>query len=470
MKPISTALSDCRTILFALAAASVTGCAVMPRTKSIGQITPNDKPGIVYSLPRTLATVDVPIKQVARRPGDLLPAQPEWLPFAEYLRKELEIVPQEIILEKFDAYSVDADSSTIGSSAIPDKDATFYVQTEAGGLEELKLDLTFSSRGILTKAEMTSTNQTLPLLGKIGESALSLAGLLAINPATATTTTFKPSDPVVAVVKDIVEIRKLRDATLTKPALDVGVIQLLLESLKTRETKLLARLIGTEETKLWTLHAEVDPASTATSPLIETIVKVHDGAGLEIINAKNKELSSFPSATGPSATAPSRFKKGPPSAAPVIENPTPSTTVLTFELTAKPMLLSYASLPSVSDGSLFYRVPRETTGILKLTSQSVSVIVQQDLLVAQWGVLQQLPRRLGGVSGGYTVTLDESTGALKALATTSKPFDAGAQISALTGKYIEKEKVDEELSALERKKKKLEFEKAIRDLENAAPK
>lgn len=445
-------------LLFAVLLAS---CAVMPRTVPISAVTPAQKAGIIYSLPRTLVQVALPLKQSKRSPGDLLPTQGDWTNYAEYLRRELGIEPHEIILQEYTAYSV-VDGSTIGTSAVPDQDATFYVETEAGGLEELKVDLTFGARGVLTKADVASTHHGLPLVGKIGESVVGLSTVGAF--------TFNPGSALQAIVAEIKTVRKSRDDALAKAAFDADVVRMYLEQLQARETKLLARLIGREETKLWTLQAEVDPRPTPAMvyPHSEIIIRLHDGAGVEITNGINRQLCPFPSATAPIATAPNEFEKNGPAVQPNWKAITPITTTIAFALALKAIPFNAASLPATGDGSLYYRIPADASASLTLSGRNTKSLAIQDLVIAQLGVIRQLPRKLGGVSGGYVITLDEATGALKSISTTSKPFDAGGQVTALANKFIEKEKVDEELTALERKKKKLEFEAAIRDLEKKA--
>lgn len=454
-------------LIVSIAALQVAGCAIMPKVLPVASVNTESKAGVVYSLPRTLITVDVPLKQVSRQPGILLPLRnvTDWENYAKTLRTKLGIEPHEIILTKYTKYSVVNDGVSIGTTAVPDKDATFYAEMQADGLQELKLDLTFGAKSILVKADVSATNQVLPLVGKVGETLIATAGkTLAIKAASVPFT-----DPAVtAAIDEIIDIREKRWDALNKPALDSAVVLLLLEELKQRETRLLANLVGTEEIKLWTLKAEIDPPQNAVGSISEILLKLHDGAGVEIAsNGKNRSQSPFPTATNPNPFAPDVFEERSPTLPPNVIHPTPTTNAIALNLDPKPLLFQSNNFPKVSDGSLYYRVPRDATAEVTSYGASSKVISLKEVTIAQLGNIRQLPRRLGGVSGGYVVTLDDSTGGLKSISSTSKPLDAAAQFSALASKYAEKEKGDEELSSLERQKKLLEYQKAIKDLQAA---
>lgn len=451
------------------------GCAIMPKVIPIANVTQNNGPGVVYSLPKTLVAIDLPIKKTAHKPGDLLPAnQVDWPAYADHLRTHLSIQPHEIILEAYDSYELVSAEIATSTLAVPDPKATFYAAFQVGFLQELKLDLTFSGRGLLTKADVSSTNQTLPLLGKVAEAVISFAGIPKILNNSPKALTYTPLASASSEVKDVIEtinkIREKQDEIIFRQNLgNADVVKLALEHLKARETVLLARLVGSEITKVWVLRAEIDPP--ANSAVTTTLLKIHNGSGVEISSlGKNTDLCPFPRTTSPSARGRPRFDRAPPTTAlPPLVFANSQTTDVVLDLTPKAPVFSHALIPTVSDGSLYYRVPGEATAVIRSTTPTATVHSQAEFVVAQHGSLQQLPRKLEGYSGGFVVTLDEATGGLKSLTATSKPIDTAAQFSTLAGKFIEKEKVDDEMASLERKKKKLDLEKSIRELEAATP-
>ena len=127
----------------------------------------------------------------------------------------------------------------------------------------------------------------------------------------------------------------------------------------------------------------------------------------------------------------------------------------------------YDTLPATADGgSFYYRVPGRAQLALQLDGGPKSrFLAETTLLVAQFGQVRQLPRKLGGTTNSLTLALHPETGAIKKLSTTTSAADVkGAieSVGAKAGGYLEaRQKADDELAQLQREHAKLKLQTEI---------
>jgi hypothetical protein len=122
-----------------------------------------------------------------------------------------------------------------------------------------------------------------------------------------------------------------------------------------------------------------------------------------------------------------------------------------------------------------YRIPADATAAVSFKGKPLS---RQELRVAQQGIVAYLPRSLGSKKLKIDLDLDESTGAMTGLTTTSTAFDPAliGRVGAAAGEVIDAEKLrvkaeeakNDPIAQLTRRKTLLQLKKDIRALEEEA--
>jgi hypothetical protein len=141
----------------------MTGCVaknVVSRVSSSDHRPQGNMKGVFYALPRTVATVGVPIKKTHKEPG-------------EFLRFSRCFFPNEDPIEqKSDSFSVGVPTFTTRGE--PDPTKVFMASIQGNYLENKTMEITLTDDGVLTKANVETTNTTLDFVAKAIKTGISI--------------------------------------------------------------------------------------------------------------------------------------------------------------------------------------------------------------------------------------------------------------------------------------------------------
>jgi hypothetical protein len=141
----------------------MTGCVaknMVSRVSGSDQRTQGKMKGVFYALPRTVATVGVPIKKTHKEPG-------------EFLRFSHCFFPNEEAIEsKSDSFSVGV--PTFATRGEPDPTKVFMASIQGHYLENKTMEITLTDDGVLTKANVETINTTLDFVSKAIKTGISI--------------------------------------------------------------------------------------------------------------------------------------------------------------------------------------------------------------------------------------------------------------------------------------------------------
>lgn len=456
----------------AIALAS-SGCASLAEVQPISAAN-NDSRYLKYSLPRTVLTVAVPIKQTEYKPSRFLPgakspmplpaAITDWDTYVAYLQRELDIRAKDVVLPRPADYSLVNKEVVLGSRPEPDPDATYVVKLRADGFQDLKLDVDLGENGQLQAVTNTMTHKGVETAIKAVETAIGLAAKFAgSSPKSSKTTLFEDR---------IEQVRQLREGRTNIiingiTAVSAEHVKLILDSIQAAEKAILDDLLGTTATTVWTAQFTFAPEKNFSGD--QTLLELDPLRGITLkADADNRLLDPF--GFDPQRAEKEEIQK---LLAALQARDAETHAALLKTLTLKLHLSRHASSPAImplvtgtpriDTGSFYYRNPGRGHAYVQLVSPTKTTTLTENILwVAQYGEIRQLPRKLGGISNALTLSLYPDTGAIKKVTTSATQADAKGGVDAIGAKvsaYIDADqKSDDELTALQREHTKLKLQ------------
>lgn len=469
------------------------GCSTLPEVKRASSSQSLPPSSITYSLPRTIVAVTIPVTQVQRGMSEFSAQLNRSKKLRQALVKELlsrgldpgelrfqlQTDPRDLKATFDDRFSIGWDKIAVSTFAEADPLNTFSVNLKAYALEDVKFDFAFGKDGILKSSTLSSTNQTIPWILKIAEVALAVSAVpKSSREGGDTPPKIDPEiirlAPEMAAVLELLDLVISLETTLTQSAaksgggLSADGFERTLARLEERKAQLIARLLGRKReivANVTLVHVPLQPRQGTSAPKERPpLFKFQPSLGINYLTPERNPLP-LPNYYGKPPQPVGRLEG--------YDKPPPDTPVDAFI----EVYLSQSPVPILREipdiGGLVYRQPaRSTVDVIGETEVSGAKVpkthIRQEVIIAQWGELRQLPRKLGGISSALAVTLDPETGALLTLSTSKTALPPSA-IDAAAKNYIAAESktpVDEELKAANRLRdlKKAEYE--ARDYED----
>lgn len=363
---------------------------------------------------------------------------------------------------------------TFATSSEPDLDHVYFFDVSDEFLVDRTFAMELSETGVITSGESHAVDRKLATFVQVFETAAGIAGKLAVGAQTLEAT--GQSTPMFQAKAIVVQIQTLRDERekLQSGSGDFWLGNASLEGYKrimAEMDRLEARLIwnfNNKRSATWNAKLETRPDR---QPSRDELCKFSPSSGL-VLRSGHK-LLGLPKQgyyTDEVATAPT-------DKVPVIlkwstEGPGGADMGHARVLAA----VERHNAGSSREQGFRYRAPRIATAKLAVgTEKDVNTQLQVDkiygearLAIAQFGVVLALPSSTGSSNTKLTTAYYEETGALKKVAIDSKKADTAAAIKRVgtASEGLINTRQNREITQLERRKKQLELEKAIRALES----
>lgn len=428
---------------------TIMGCTShLAEVRSIEKVTNIElQKGVFYSLPKTVIRIEMPIIAKTKKPGPLF-INEEW-----FYRKAVSVGLEKNDITQNESTTYSMGKAVISTISMPDEKNTFFVKLDSKIFKDLNLTMNLSKDGLLESAKSDSTNRALDIGVKVFESAASIAGKFFALGGKAPT-----QSEVDDHIKTINRILTSRLDLITGTAgtitggLPADTLKLMLGELDKTEQELMNALRGTMTKKEWTAIFEFEPEPNKI------------GGSNEIFNKDNIKLLSISKSDGITELSdycinyysnPFGLKKN------------KSLHVINLKISANPQPALKISPNGKNDsGSFFYRIPLQAN--IKLTKND-NTFMAKSAYLAQIGPIRQLPKNFRGKFGLLDLNFYTDTGGIKKINTQTKALEISEAVGSLgTSAADLTEKIltaDDELTKLERKKKILELENEIRDLE-----
>lgn len=421
------------------------------------------KKGVWYALPRTVITVEVPIKRVTYKEGRFQgEAQQVFSPFTEE-----EMFGRSLAEKK--TVTFEMGDIVIKTHSEADPKEVFLVKIKDWNpMHSRKLIMALTESGLLTGATSEVEDKTIETFVKTLETVASIATDATMNAQTAALGALAPEALEVAKLTDAQaaarELSKLQAARLdllkvVKPiaGVDLDTRTLVLEQLDAEIKKRLGDFLGTYTSKGWTARYEIrieDRTLCKPVPLFD-FDKVNGFASVTAARPSGVEVriaEAVPDWAKRSGSAPS---------GPVVF--TASTLDSDYSTEVKE-----ANRDRRRALGFYFRVP----GKANVAVQHNGVeIARKQLVVAQYGKTVALPRRTGSLTRStYAFELYGDTGSLETITVTSQALDpdylsrtlsAGASIAAAQAQRKAAEEAAKAAARKEREDRLLEFLNAI---------
>ena len=390
--------------------------------------------GLVYALPRTVVTVQIPIKIVSKTPGALQGCADKYL-------SNLDIPVEQVIRTKHKVHVPKLAEATITTRGVPDPNNLYLVKVTSNSAAEQNITLALTTSGLVAGQKHSQSDKTL----EIATVALQTVALLAAAPPPEPAVPCEGADDTAAVrlIEKLTKLRKLReDLTINATP------------------KILATLRGDT---LKTSMGFIDQAEKA-------IIGEFAGRGRETIVKKTFEFIPTP--------ANKEFPLFKYDGLGKLRSPDFNGANLMLVKLVIVDNAPTAYVPRNIFGSqtgtrgLFYRIPALV--IVELQEDSETVI-KDEVLVAQFGQVASLPSTLKSFTLMYDVKFHPDTGAIEKFEFAAKPLASGSAKDAASAlksvaeaKDLAKFKqLEHEQKSLELRRKMLEDRKKIEELEQA---
>jgi hypothetical protein len=432
------------------------GCSVRHRVYPVDASLPKNVRGVLYSLPETMITVEVPVTRTVVAKTALWEGARELLGLSE---SEIGVF-----------YKVG--TPKVGTRSRPDPDARFIVEIAGGTFEERSLQLELTEAGLLTTADSKAEDKSVDFAVKTLEIAAGLAARVAFAGEAPVASKTRTAESVAEEIKTLRNARrKLASGDLLIGTLPADTLERMFKELDILEESLLGEL-RVVRVSIWNARAEVrltraDFCGTSTST-DRTLFSIPAGfkqspEGLLPIGDSNHRVRDpgVKPSDNKLVEIPPEFEYWPgPDTAWV-----PITVSLSLEVVSLPQGDGSAPVSPGTASGFFYRSPVPVTVAVRKGTTTLS---NDRPLVAQLGPILTLPSSPGGKASEYRFAVFPETGGLKKLFVTSTaqgtaPVEGVGRAAA---QLVEAQRAaDNELANLERQQKVLEAKKKIRDLQ-----
>ncbi len=426
--------------------------------------------GIFYSLPRTILTVDAPLKQRVHEQQDCgrEVATCEGNESSEC--KELRGLVIELDLPYESATKIEAGDIKLASVAEPDPAQIFVIDVGPRALNKVDTSLDLTETALLSKGTVATQNEALKLGIKTAEFAIKLVPtamkLLEVAKAPEETARSRCLWQAKKVKELHVAIRdaEQRRLDLLVSGKSTEFADRLIAALRESKEKYAAAFAKTTIDE-GTLHCEVRPTSWDDAPDLYVLSKT----GLQIKHPGCFTSPVFLNPPGEGAAVYRlRLQKG--TSADGLSTVTSRAVKAHGDCAAGvPGMLG---LRSCAQG-LFYRVPVGATVSIEKSEKGLTAELLRDtVMIAQFGTTNALPPRTGNLFGGKAdAAFYTATGGIKTLSTEGQTFDASqldklgdAAVDALQKRADELAAAKDKVGQLKREKELLELERDIAKL------
>lgn len=399
------------------------GCAKLPEVKKLTDIKNDTADYVYYALPQTYISISVPVQCVAKNKQPIV--------------------------------SVDKDSTTISTVAVPDTSNIYGIYLRGKYMSDMGAGITQDNNFFLTSATAESANKTFDIMIKV------LSGLATVAKSFALASFVDAGDYKLTKNMVTYDIEAMLSGKNPGTAgNDIATLKFRMEMLtaiRDRLARLEDRIL--EATKVCVVKPEVDPQLGAIAwtrvATISSIKLFWESEKDSLISMKDSSLTikkvdePFKSAKTVDDAA-SKFIDDKNNIYVIIER--------VGDDFASTIEKKYQA--SSRDRSYYYRIP----GSAKVHVYHGKTLVARSVVpVAQYGVVTSIPGSLKGESASSTFEFDPVTGAIKKLGVTVKAIspekiqgfiDAGAQFGSLGS--------DIRLARLQRERELAEEEAKIR--------
>ena len=425
---------------------------------------------IFYALPRTVVTAQASVTKTQIRPGDcsnqaaLLTELGVDQATQDLLTELLKRPTNEQVTHRYKI----ADFQ-IGSRAEADPSQIFAVEVKGKTLQNQLLDLQLSEAGMLLSGKNEAENRA----AQFATQTFSTVASLAVKATLAARGTQANSGGCARLKAQVDNVRE-RQRQLVSPGSTSGgipkeTLELMLSKLEEEETDLMTHFTGPREVTLGEVRCEIRPKDRFQTDSMEV-----DGFEVETSTL----LFQFSRTLGlvninRDCIVPVAFRGS-----------GADTNAQDVSLVTQAVSNHYSRTVAARQqepqetGGYFYRVPGEAVVRLNLATDPKVVL---RMPVAQYGVVATLPGSadLNAVLEKYEAAFFPATGGLQKFVSTTQAPDTtaitnigtglGAILDAEAAERTAQRAAEDELAQLERRRKILEEQKKIRDLEAAQP-
>jgi hypothetical protein len=422
--------------------------------------------GSMYTLPQTKLRTEAIVKQSVYEKGSLYDY--DWLIQNKFvLQKYLNYTPNgpvESLKNKKEhtVYALKDADVTVKTFSVADHKKTYLVQVNRKPSRGTNITLKTGEDGILQSVDQTIDNQTFEIVAKglvgVGKIAMNLSGgalfpgfsktmedkakELKVEPKKLTRT-----DTLNALLNQVQEIEK-EENNLKKGAVSVQSLDLLkemLDKLNTRRLEVLALIAYAETTKLSSYIFDCTPSDTDSVNTFRlfSFTKEH---GLLTKNNAKEEGPRFYTVQQPDTVSGD------------------SVYALSFSVKSNKNAATFTNSPATDDMDNYYRynIPAKAVACIKKGGKLVAGL---ESVYPQWGTLGYLRTK-----DAKTVFSVDANGALSSLTLERKAWlspDKAASVTDAADKYtVRRDKQQEEIDALTKKKTLLELQKQLAELMN----
>ncbi|HYJ05218.1 MAG TPA: hypothetical protein VEX43_08790 [Chthoniobacterales bacterium] len=503
--------------------ALLTGCASVTEVERVSENTDLGRGGITYSLPITHVRVAVPLEEasiVVTRTATLSKVLIGVEPLAEFktdlpktkFDEAIAKAPQKTAL----AYGV-GEGTQINIVGEPDSRQTFYARLKGGPFRDTTATFKLNNKGVMTKGTSEVENKTIDFAVSTIETATKFAaGLIkpasALRPATPTQLEAaakayglgipaleaglrierlegpvrdeeikkiekenpdawqewrargKPVLKEIELADELIDLRNRREGLSTGLEVipNVETLKLKLAELDGQIAKKTSHFVGEQKKTPWTANFNCVPL-TVKGGVRRNYVESHT---LLVIDEEtpsvwfsNGLLDRSPFLVAGKKPAKKGSSKN--EVILVLNSSALPTASLTPRLSAEPARHGFP-----------YRVPAATVAVVNFNDKQLSRL---ETRVAQHGIVAYLPRSLGSKKLKVDLDLDESSGSLTGLTTSSTAFDPAliGRVGAGAGEILDAQKArakaeedkNDPVNKLTRRKELLQLQKDIQTLE-----
>lgn len=376
----------------------LSGCASTTEVVPVSQFKGGKRKGIVYSLPKTIIGVEVPVTEKA-----LVPAE------KPYSTVAMEIFGEKPNMEKTATYKVGKPVLTFRAER--DGARTFVAKIKQSLFSSHSTALGLSGEGVLTDGTMSDQNKivdyavtTVEAAAKIAASAAKAASVDQNSDA------FKNYDKRIQLkLQELAVLKADRTALFVSSSPDASK---LLDKIDGEIKDIMALFLGTTKISTASLFFEVEPRHLNGASAADEDVDLFD---------LDKSTGNVDVHTRLIAPAPDflHFKSGLPKDQQRIHLMVSSSTLFTADELAQ---LTYSKGAS----GIHYCIPGKARVQVRNNGR---VLEQKSSLIAQYGPVVALPNSTGSEKTDISATLDPLTGALLKVNVSGQAFDP---------KYIER--------------------------------
>ncbi|MFZ2280357.1 MAG: DUF4831 family protein [Prosthecobacter sp.] len=421
----------------------LSGCASTTEVVPVSQFKGGKRKGIVYSLPKTIIGVEVPVTEKA-----LVAAKDPYFKVAK------EIFGEEPNLKETVSYKVGKPVLTFRAER--DGARTFVAKIKQAPFSSHSTALSLSGEGVLTDGTMSDQNKTVDYAVTTVEAAAKIAASAAkaasVDP---NSNDFKNYDPKIQLkLQELAVLKQNRTALFVSASPDASKF---LEKIDGEISAIMALFLGTTKISTASLFFEVEPRHlNGACAAAEDVDLFELDASTGNVNVHTRLIAPAPGFL--------HFKSRLPKDRQRIHLMISSSMLFTADELAQ---LTYSKGAS----GIHYCIPGKAQVQVRNNNK---VMEQKSSLIAQYGPVVALPNSTGSEKTDISATLDPLTGALLKVNVTGQAFDPkyierlGNAVNTVEAAQVDKHNrealANDELTQLKRQKDILQTKSDISKL------